>query len=119
MAIPTSKTDRPAIGRGSGRTNGRSPARRSISRAVANQIGIVGRDASGVSRWLNIARGYWLISGDFLLKIAHGDIERAPGENISRGIVVARLGKLAVGGSARKIYKAQSGTKDDKREHND
>ncbi len=54
MAVPTSQTDRTAIGRGISRTNSRSPALRSISRAVANQIGIVVRNPSRVARWLNI-----------------------------------------------------------------
>ena len=48
------------------------------------------------------------ISGDFLLKIADGDVERATGEQIRGGIVVARLGKLPVGGSAGEIRKAQT-----------
>ena len=60
MAVPTSKTDRTAIGRGISRTNSRSPARRSVSRAVANQIGIVVRNPSRVARWLNIGLRYRL-----------------------------------------------------------
>ena len=58
MTVPTSQTDRTAIRRGSSRTNSRSPARRSISRAVANQIGIVVRNPRRVARWLNIGCGY-------------------------------------------------------------
>ena len=61
VAVPTSQTDRTAIGRGSSRTNSRSPARRSISRAVANQIGIVARNPRRVARRLNIG---WPLSAD-------------------------------------------------------
>ena len=86
MAVPTRQTDRTAIGRGSGRNNSRSPARRSISRAVANQSGIVGRNPCRVARWLNIIgrrrRGCG-VSGNFLLKIADRDVERAAGQKIA------------------------------------
>ena len=75
MAVPTSQTDRPAIGRGSSRTNSRSPARRSISRAVANQIGIVVQESPPGSAlaeyWLRLS--VW-VSGNFLLKIADRDV---------------------------------------------
>src|ERR1700720_3394972 len=103
MAVPTSQTDRTAVGRGSSRNNIRSPARHSISRAVANQIGIVGRNPRRVARWLNIRCAYRRVNGNFLLKIADSNVERASGQKISRSIVVARLGKLPVRGSAREI----------------
>ena len=85
MAVPTSQTDRTAIGRGISRTNSRSPALRSISRAVANEIGIVVRNPSRVARWLNIiGRGSCRrrMSGNFLLKIADRDVESAAREQI-------------------------------------
>ena len=82
MAVPTSQTDRTAIGRRSSRTNSRSPARRSILRAVANQIGIVVRNPSRVARWLNIVCAYRRVNRDFLFKIADRDIERAASQQI-------------------------------------
>jgi hypothetical protein len=103
MAIPTGQTDRTAISRGSSRTNSRSPARRSISRAVADQIGIVVRNPCRVARWLNIGCGDRRVIDNFLLKIAYRDIERAAGEKIRRGIVVARLSKLPIRCSAGEI----------------
>lgn len=106
MAIPTSQTDRPAIGRGSSGTNSRSPAGCSISRAVANQIGIVVRNACRVARWLNIVCAHRLVIRDFSLKIVDRDVERAAGKQIRRGIVVTRLSNLSVGGSAGEIRKA-------------
>ena len=118
MAVPTSQTDRTAIGRGSSRTNSRSPARRRISRAVANQIGIVVRNPSRVARWLNIGCGDRGVIDNFLLKIAHSDVERAPGEKIGTGIVKARLGKLPVRGSAGEIRDGQASNKHDKRKNN-
>jgi hypothetical protein len=59
------------------------------------------------------------VIGDFLLKIADGDVERAAGEQIRGGIVVARLGKLPVRGSASEICKAQGSNKHHKGENND
>jgi hypothetical protein len=59
------------------------------------------------------------VSGDFLLKIADRDVERASGHKISRGIVKARLGQLPVGGSAREMRNGQASNKDDKSENND
>src|SRR6266480_4069724 len=119
MAVPPSQTDRPAIGRGSSRTNSRSPAPRIISRAVANQIGIVVRNPSRVTRWLNIGCGYCRVVRDFLLKIADRDVERAAGQQIRGGVVVARLGKLAIGGSAGEMRKDQDSNNHDKGENND
>jgi hypothetical protein len=58
------------------------------------------------------------ISGDLLLKIADGDVERAAGEQIRGGIVVARLGKLPVGRGSGEISKAQSSSNHDKAENN-
>ena len=58
------------------------------------------------------------ISGDLLLKIADGDVERAAGEQIRGGIVVARLGKLPVARRAGEIRKAQSSSNHDKAENN-
>ena len=83
MTVPTSQTDRTAICRGISRTNSGSPTRCSISRAVANQIGIVVRNPSRVARWLNIigrGRCRRRVSENFLLKIAHRDVERATGQ---------------------------------------
>src|SRR2546421_876510 len=60
-----------------------------------------------------------MISGDLLLEITNGDIECAAGEQIRGGIVVTRLGKLPVGGSASEIRKAQATSKHDKSENND
>src|SRR5947199_7886085 len=57
------------------------------------------------------------ISGDLLLKIADGDVERGTGEQIRGGIVVARLGKLPVGGRAGEIRKGQDSNKHDKGEN--
>ena len=119
MAVPTSKTDRPAISRGSSRTNSRSSARRRISGAVANQIGIVVRNPCWVAPWFDIGCAHRLVVRDFLLKIADRDVERAAGQQIRGGIVVARLGKLPVGGGAGEIRKAQSSSKHDKGENND
>src|SRR5437762_8786630 len=119
MAIPTSKTNRPAIGRGSSRNNSRSPAARVIPRAVPDQIRIVVRNPRRVARWLNIACVYRLIRGDLLLEVADGDIERGTGEQVRGGIMVARLGKLPVGGSAGEIRNAQSSSKHDKGENDD
>src|SRR6266496_3529468 len=119
MAVPTSKTDRPAISRGSSGTNSRSPARRRISRAVANQIGIIVRNPRWVARWLNIGCGDRGVIGDFLLKIADRDVERAAGQEICGCVVKARLGKLPVGGGAGEIRKAQSSGNHHKGENND
>ena len=69
--------------------------------------------------WLNIGCGYRRVTGDFLLKIADRDVERAAGQQIRGGIVVARLGKLPVGGSAGEIRKGQGSNKHDKGENND
>src|SRR6476620_1945730 len=102
MAVPTSTADRPAIGRGSSRYNSRSLARRGISGAVANQIGIICRNPGRVARWLNIACVYRLNS-DFLLEIADRDVERASGQQVGTGVVKARLGQLPVRGSAREM----------------
>ena len=60
--------------------------------------------------WLNIGCGHRRVIGNFLLKIADRDVERAAGEQIRRGIVVARLGKLPVGGGAGEIRKAKAVT---------
>src|SRR5436190_4338213 len=103
MAVPTSQTDRTAIGRGISRANSGSPTRRSVSRAVANQIRIVVRNPSRVARWLNIiGRGRCRggVSDNFLLQFADRDVERASGKQIGRGIVIARLSKLPVGTGA-------------------
>ena len=104
MAVPTSETDRTAIGRGSSRTNSRSPARAASPRAAPNQIRDcrIG-DRGAVARWLNIGCGYRRVIGNFLLKIADRNVERAAGQQISRSIVIARLGKLPVRGSAGEI----------------
>jgi hypothetical protein len=59
------------------------------------------------------------VSANFLLKIANVDVKRAAGEQIRGGIVVARLGKLSVCGSACEIRKAEASSKHDKGEHND
>jgi hypothetical protein len=59
------------------------------------------------------------VSSDLLLKIADGDVERAAGEKIRGGIVVARLGKLPVGGRAGEICKAQGASNYNKAENND
>ena len=98
MAVPTSQTDRTAIGRGIRRTNSGSPARRSISRAVANQISIVVRNPSRVARWLNIigrGRRGCGVSENFLLKIAYRDVERASGEQIGTSIIESSIGPVA------------------------
>src|SRR6266403_4123296 len=114
MAVPTRQADRTAIGRGISRTNSRSPAQnRSISRAVANEIGIVVRNPRRVARWLNIACVYRLNS-DFLLEIADRDVERASGQQVSRSIVVTRLGELPARGSAREMRNGQASNKHDK-----
>ena len=78
------------------------------------------------NRWRRrtVMAEYWLrlpcrITGNFLLKIADRDVERASGEQIRGGIVVARLGKLPVGGSAGEIRNGQGSSKHDKGENND
>ncbi|HEX5422428.1 MAG TPA: hypothetical protein VFW94_02685 [Candidatus Acidoferrales bacterium] len=117
MAVPTSQTNRTPIG-GRSRTNIRSSARCGISRAVANQIGIVVRYRR-IARRLNIRLCYRGVIRDFLLKIANRDVERASGQQIRGSIVVARVGKLPVRGSTGEVRKAQRGGEHDKREDND
>ena len=87
MAVPAGKTDRAAIRRCSSRNNGRSPAARVIVRAIPDQIRIVGGDRGRVARWLDIGGGYRMVIGNFLLKIADRDVERAAGQQISRCVI--------------------------------
>src|SRR5205814_8117057 len=119
MAVPTSAADRPAIRRGISRNNSRSLARRSISRAVANEIGIVVRNPSRIARRLNVCRAYRGVSRNFLFKIAHRDVERAASQQIRGGVVVARLGKLPVSRRSGEMRKGQGSNKHDKGENND
>ena len=111
MAVPTSQSDRTAVSRSGSRNDSRSPGPRVIMRAIPDQIRIIGRDRGRVARWLNIACVYWLVSRDFLLEIADRDIERAAGEQIRGGIVVARLSKLPVRVSAGEMHKCQGSNK--------
>ena len=60
-----------------------------------------------------------MVIGNFLLKIADRDVERASGQKICRSIVRARLGKLPVCGSSGKIDKTEGSKKYDKGENND
>ena len=106
MTVPTSKTNRPAISRRGTRTYGRSATLRRSGKTSPDQIGNrrrVGDRRRTVPRWLNIACGYWLISGDFLLKIADRDIERALGDEIGRCVIKARLGQLPISGRTGEI----------------
>jgi hypothetical protein len=67
--------------------------------------------------WLNIRliHGTGIVGiDDLLFKTADHSIERAADEQIRGGIVIARLRKLPVGGSAGEIPKAQGSSKDDK-----
>jgi hypothetical protein len=48
--------------------------------------------------WLNIQLSDGTGINDFLFEIADHNIERAAGEQVRGGIVVARLGKLPVSG---------------------
>jgi hypothetical protein len=50
---------------------------------------------------------------DFLLEIIDNNIECAAGEQVSRGVVVARLGKLSVGGRAGHVRQSQARQKHD------
>src|SRR5262249_32979268 len=68
---------------------------------------------------LNIVCGYRRMSGDLLLEIAHGNVERAAGKKIRGSIMVARLGKLPVCSGAREKRKTQGSNKHDKGQHND
>jgi hypothetical protein len=68
---------------------------------------------------LNIGCGYRLISRNFLLKIADRDVERAAGEQIRGGIVITRLGKLPVRGTAGEMRKGQGSNKHNKGKNND
>jgi hypothetical protein len=88
-------------------------------RAIPDQIRIVSGDRGRVARWLNIGCGYRGVIGNFLFKIADGDVERAPGEEIGTGVVKARLSQLPVRCGAREVRKGQDGNKHDKGENDD
>ena len=120
MAVPAGKTDDAPIRRRSARTDTGCPACR-VSRetppdqirdgnviAVTLRLNIIGRGGCGCG-----------VSENFLLKIADGDVERAPGDEIGGCVVRARLGKLPVSGSAGQVRESQRSSKHDKGENND
>ena len=112
MAVPTSNTDRPPIRRRCRRTDVRRARGWITLDALSNQVW--NRDIVTVPLSLNIVCSYRLVNGNFLVKIAYGDVERAAGEKISTGVVKARLGQLPVRGSPRKVCNAQDSNKHDK-----
>src|SRR5258705_53533 len=83
-----------------------------------SQVGIVVRNPRRIARRLNVCRAYRGVSRNFLFKIADRDVERAASQQIRGGVVVARLGKLAIAGSAREMRKGQGGNKHNKGENN-
>ena len=121
MTVPTSKTNDTPVRRGKARADTRCPAC-GVSRETApDQIrdGLrIGDRWNAVSCGLNM-RLVYRVGGDLLFKIADGDVERTAGEQIRGGIVIARLGKLPVCGSAGEICKAEASSKHDKGEDND
>jgi hypothetical protein len=116
MTVPPSQTDDAPVRRGKARADTGCPACRVPRETPPDQIRDRRRIGDGwnpVPCRLNIGCGYRLNS-DVLLKIADRDVERASGEQIRRGIVVARLGKLPVRGSAGEMHNGQGSNKHNK-----
>src|SRR5438046_9255260 len=106
MAVPASCTDRTPICGDSTRAHTRSAGLRRSRKAAPDQVRNIAACWSAVRHWRDIIR--WIrrdrwVAKNFLVKIADDNVKPAAGEQISRGIVEARLGELPVSRSARAI----------------
>ena len=77
-----------------------------------------------LARYRNVDGGaaYILRCGainDFLLETSDDNIQRAAGQKIGRGIVIARVGELPVSGRAGEVSQAQPCQKHNECENND
>src|SRR4029077_176772 len=111
VAVPTSGTDRATVSRRARRTDARGQTRNSgrrrywvVTDTSADQVGNGWIIAGPL--WLHISGSRGTGGSNLLLQVADDNVQCAPSKKISRCIVVARLGKLPVGGSTGEICKA-------------
>src|SRR2546421_8441724 len=100
MTVPASRTDRTPICGRSHRAHIRCTVSRISRKAASNQIW---NPSVSVSRRLNVSSGHGWIVNYLLLEIVGHNVEGAAGQQIGRGIIVARLGELPVVGCAGKV----------------